>query len=290
MEDILGDLELLENADQLCVEAARSLLEHGWLTKQVDAGDFDMAKFSEYNRRMGGARLQPQERCRSLEECLGKLSRRSKDMLDDGCTVNEIYLMLQNELYRQVWRYHLALAEDDEENSSSSRKPYFDRVEEETRDQRQLLLGCAGQKRMAATTAGAGQKTATTTMGLLKDLAAVQRMRVMAVTSPKGGEVMHEPGKKFRSYQELVQFTTNVFESFDASMVSRAFGVDEGMCKEFGRNLLGMRQGYHAKLAEVLCGMSGEGLEELRRGRPFDELEAEWHAEIERRNRELCID
>ena len=123
LQDILSDLQLLEEADQLCIDAARSLLSNAWLTKKLDDGSFDLQRYMEYNARMGRARLEPQDRCRKLDEALQKLSARSLDMLDDGSTVHEMYAHLQTELYRHVWQYHLRMCE-------GQAKPYFDRSDD----------------------------------------------------------------------------------------------------------------------------------------------------------------
>lgn len=257
MDAILHDLEVLEEADQLCIMAARSLGEHPWITKQIDAGDFDMAKFSQYNQRMGGAKFQPQEKCHALEECLGKLSRESLDRLDDGCTVNEIYVSLQNELYKHVWRYHLCLS------LGASTKPYFDRAD----------VGTAASR----------ASPACQTKDLLKDIQCIQRLRCLSVQF--SGCTMHDPKKTFGSYQDLLHFTDNVFASFDAGHASKAFVLDLEVCSRFASELRTVKRAYHVQLAEIVCTMSKEALEHLKAGVTFDALGDLWHEEIHRRNR-----
>lgn len=72
MEDIIQDLQLLEEADQLCIIAARAPPHES------------------------------KQRCQELENCLQKLSVRARGMLDSGSTVNDVYVHQQAQLYKLV--------------------------------------------------------------------------------------------------------------------------------------------------------------------------------------------
>lgn len=269
MEEILSDLQHLEEADQLCIDAARSLSSNRWLVDQIDGGSFDLEKYKLYNKRMGDARLEPQERCRALAAGLQKLSKKSRDMLDDRSTVHEIYMQLQTELYRDVWRYHLCLCEEAE-----GAKPYFDRL-----DEKQCF------KLSAAACKESVDFTACSTKALAADLNAISQLKLFVVSSD--GFVLHDASKPFTSHFHLMQTVGNVFSCFDPHLVSRAFSVPDEVCAKVHKNLPEMRRKQHLLLADILVQLSKEAAGALKGGKSFGDVEDLWCAEIERRNVEL---
>lgn len=269
MEEILSDLQHLEEADQLCIEAARSLLSNRWLVQQVDDGSFDLENYKLYSKGMGAATLEPQERCRALAAGLQNLSKRSRDMLDDGSTVHEIYMHLQTELYKDVWRYHLCLCEE--------AKPYFDRLEEKH------VLG--NKKAAAIPCKERIDFTGCSTKALATDLDAINQLKLFVVSSE--GFALHDASKPFTSHPHLMQTVRNVFECFDPHLVSRAFSVPDAVCARFHKNLLEMRRRQHLLLADIMVHLSKEAAGALRVGKSFVEVEDLWCAEVERRNVEL---
>ena len=283
MDAILSDLRLLEDADQLCIRAAKSLISNTWLVKQIDCGSFDLDKYREYNARMGGARLEPLERCKALEEGLSRLSKTSRDMLDDGSTVAEIYSHLQTELYKQVWRYHLCMCED-------GAKPYFDRLAEDeaiNKKQQRREDGARPYFDRLAEDEVINKKQqqclrSIKTTSLVSDLEAIGKLKAFTISS--SGFPLHDASKPFTSHGQLVHTFRNVFDSFDSSSVSRAFSVPQEVCVEFQAQLSQKRGEHNLLLAGILDELTVGAAAALRCGTSFAEVEETWHAEIERRN------
>lgn len=270
MNEILSDLKLLEEADQLCIAAATSLTSNQWLLDQIDSRSFDIEKYKLYSRKMGGARLQPQEKCKALDAGLQKLSKRSRDMLDDGSTVQEIYFSLQTELYRNVWRYHLCLCEDEE-----GAKPYFDRLDE----QQTMSL-----KKKVTSHVTASNFIGCSTKALFADLQAICQLKTFVVSS--NGFALHDASNGFTSHTHLMQTVKNIFDCFDPFRVSREFSVPDEVCAQFHKNLPEMRRAQNLLLADILDQLSEQASGALKKS-SFSEVENLWFTEIERRNVEL---
>lgn len=298
LDDILADLQLLEEIDQLCIDAARSLVSNRWLTKQIDDGQFNLENFRLYNQRIGGGILAPQEKCKLLGRGLQKLSKASRSMLDDGSTVQEIYVHLQSELYKHVWKYHLCLC--DEEDQA---KPYFDRLDDDDdHDKDEVVvrldrcrLACDCDNRKDAEQVAAARHPhlsgnslrhdCCSTNALVADLNAVGQLKGFAVSWQ--GFALHDTSKPFVSHWQLMQVVRNVFDSFDAQLVSRAFAVPLEVCESFKKDLAARRREVNLLLATIMQGLSKEACEALQSGKSFADVEERWQAEIERRNIEL---
>lgn len=282
MEEILADLQLLEEADQLCLEAAQSLASNAWLTKQIDDGQFNLENFRLYNARMGGAKLEPQEKCRSLEEALQRLSKTSLGLLDDGSTVDEIYRHLQTEMYRHVWRYHLCMCKD-------GAKPYFDRLPAVV-GEGQIQPIPFDKKIMCKSVPSRKCSTDVlqncSTSALVKDLSAIYDLRTFVISVD--GFALHDAKNEFASHAQLVHTFRNIFDSFDPFIVSRAFSVPDEVCAKVQKNLMAVHRNQHLLLAGILQTLSEEAAAALRSGRTFEDVEGEWNAEIARRNFELA--
>lgn len=285
LEDILADLQLLEEIDQLCIDAARSLVSNRWLTKQIDDGQFNLENFRLYNQRIGGGILAPQEKCRLLGRGLQKLSKASRDMLDDGSTVQEIYVHLQSELYRHVWKYHLCLC--DEEDHA---KPYFDRLDDDDNNQGEdeVVVRLAHDYDDRNGAAAGRRKDAPKNCSskvLEMDLNAVAQLKCFSVSWQ--GFDLHDASKPFASHSQLMQVVRNIFDSFDAPRVSRALGVPLEVCESFRKDIAARRRHTALMLAGIMQHLSREACEALRSGNSFSDVEDAWQAEIEWRNAEL---
>jgi hypothetical protein len=295
MQQVLGDISVLERAENLCLSAAKVL------------ATYPSDKLSELHRNASshgfafGQDAFPQARqtCQQLEGALNTLSPQAKKMLLDGKSCEGVCREWKDKLYKHVWGYHQKLSKQAvpgyfglQPTSSSASFPSsnantgpsfsFGAFSPTPSGTSQPAFGFQSAAVAEATSQLSLNLSIMPTDKLLQDVEVLEKLAQIAMSvgsiriTSKDSHM--EP---YKNLQEIIEDAHRVLESFNTSMIRGFSGSDvEAVVK---KELPNVRKVFHSNLAEQLALLSNQAKASLK-SRDFEDIIKEWDKELERRN------